>query len=332
MPVGRQVVRQLDLLRALQSHSRYGISSAELADEYRTTIRTIQRDLNDLREAGFLIRTSKNQDGRSYHYLESDSLSPINFPISEIATLLFMETVAYTLEGTPFRAHLKDLINRIQSQLPDSQIHFLNRAAKAYMPHIRGKRVQNKNTEKVVAQLNQSILEQKTCRIVYKSMNSGLQTYEINPIRFLYYTEVGGFYLIARDDGHKEPITLVVERIEDIIGTDQDFEIRPSFFASIEERLRNSFGIISGKPFTVEVYFSPKQAPYIKERLWHPTQVIKSQKGGGIVISFDAGSAYEIKRWVLQFGADARVVKPKWLREEVIEEFESAMASYRQDR
>lgn len=328
MPIERQVVRQLDILRTLQANTRYGISSHQLAQEYSTSRRTIQRDLNDLREAGFFISVRKQQDGRSYHFLETDSLPPSNLPISEIATLLFMETVAYTLEGTPFKKHLQDLIKRVQEHLSKSQVEFLHKAAQAYMPHVRGRRKHKKNTEHILTQLNRSILEQKTCRISYQSMNSGTKTYEIDPIRFLYYTEVGGLYLIARDEGHKEPITLVVERIEDIVSTDQDFLIGPSQFASIEERLRNSFGIISGKPFMVEVYFSPQQAPYIKERLWHPSQKIKRQRDGGIIISFQAGSTYEIKRWILQHGADARVVKPKWLKDIVKEEFKKALTSY----
>ena len=329
MLIERQVVRQLDLLRTLQANSRYGISSNQLAEEYSTTTRTIQRDLNDLREAGFFITTRKQRDGRSYHFLATESLPPSNFPISEIATLLFMETVAYTLEGTPFRKHLQDLIHRIQSHLSEGQLNFLNKAAQVYIPHVRGRRLHKKNTEQIITQLNRSILEQKTCRISYHSMNSETKTYEINPIRFLYYTEVGGLYLIARHEGHREPITLVVERIEDILGTDKDFTIGPSQFASIEERLRNSFGIISGKPFTVEVYFSPQQAPYIRERLWHPSQKIKRQRDGGIIISFEAGSIYEIKRWIMQHGADARVVKPNWLKKMVIEEFENALSAYR---
>ena len=73
---------------------------------------------------------------------------------------------------------------------------------------------------------------------------------------------------------------------------------------SIEERLRNSFGIISGEPFAVKIYFSSQQAPYIQERSWHPSQTIKVQEDGGIIIIFNAGSTYEIKRWILQFGVE----------------------------
>ena len=50
----KQIVRQLDILRELQVR-RYGMSARELADEYNVDRRTIQRDLGDLSEAGFIL-------------------------------------------------------------------------------------------------------------------------------------------------------------------------------------------------------------------------------------------------------------------------------------
>lgn len=325
----RQTIRQLDVLRTLQTHSRYGITTASLATAHYTTIRTIQRDLRDLRGAGFIITPKRQPDRQTYHKLESVNLPPINFALTEVSALLFIESISDFLQGTPYKDHLRDVIRRIETLLSKEQVDFLRQAAQAYAPHIRGHKTLNQNALNVITHLNRAILDQRVCQIKYRSIEGKkAKSYPIEPLRLLYYMEAGGLYLIARASDYQKPITLAVERIEDLEISEDPFSISSSNSQSIEDRLRNSFGIISGEPFAVKVYFSPQQAPYIQERTWHPSQTIEKQKGGGIVISFHASSEYEIKRWVLQFGADAEVLEPDALRREIAEELQKALIPY----
>ena len=70
----KQIVRQLDILRKLQAR-RYGASARELADEYKVDRRTIQRDLGDLREAGFILNEKRRADQRIYYQLAGAAAS-----------------------------------------------------------------------------------------------------------------------------------------------------------------------------------------------------------------------------------------------------------------
>ena len=76
----KQIVRQLDILRELQAR-RYGVSVREWVDEYNVDRRTIQRDLGDLREAGFILNEKRRADQRIYYQLQKDTGLPQNFPI-----------------------------------------------------------------------------------------------------------------------------------------------------------------------------------------------------------------------------------------------------------
>ena len=324
----RQTVRQLDILRTFQAR-RYGVTTDELAREYGTTTRTIQRDLNDLKDAGFIIGSKRQQNGRTYYYLESTHLPPVNFPVTEIAALLFVETLSDALEGTPFRQNLHELIQRILALLPEAQAAFLRQAAQAYAPHIRGRKPFDEGARKILGDLNRTILEQKVCRITYQSMEAGTtKTYPIEPLRLLYFMEAGGLYLIARVPAYDHPITLAVERIRDLQPTPKHFAIPAALSNAIEDHLRHTFGIISGAPFEVKVYFTPEQAPYIRERIWHPSQQIEDHDDGGLVITFHAGSGFEIKSWILQHGSTARVLTPDWLREEILDELRATLSAY----
>lgn len=257
----RHTVRQLDILRTLQAR-RYGATTAELASLYATTQRTIQRDLRDLREAGFFLDSERRGDGCTYYQLQTRDLPPLNFPLFEVAGLLFVESLAEVLQGTPFRDDLHQTVHRILSALPEGQ--------------------------------------------------------------------AGGLYLIARVPRHGQPITLAVERIQGLEPAQRQFAIPASLAATVDERLRHSFGIISGEPFSVQVRFSADQAPYIRERIWHPSQQVEDQADGSLILSFHASSPYEIRAWVLQHGAAAQVLSPAWLRDEVQAQLQAALDSYRQ--
>jgi len=56
--------------------------------------------------------------------------------------------------------------------------------------------------------------------------------------------------------------------------------------------------------------------------------MIKENRDGSVLLSFPANSLFEVKRWVLSWGSDARVISPKILAESVKKELKKALAGY----
>ena len=79
----------------------------------------------------------------------------------------------------------------------------------------------------------------------------------------------------------------------------------------------------------IRIRFSASQAPYIKQRIWHPSQEIEELDDDAIILSFQAGGMYEIKSWIMSHGANAEVLAPASLREEIIEEIEKNLSTYK---
>jgi predicted DNA-binding transcriptional regulator YafY len=324
----RQVVRQLDILRSLQS-SRYGLTTEDLARQYGATVRTLQRDLGDLREAGFVISRRRRPDGRLCNHLEVAADVPFNVTIMEMAALLFMETLAEALAGTPFQSDLHTLSQRLLQALPEEQIAFLRRAAEVYAPHVRGRKPVSPQAARLLADLNRAVLEQQVCEVTYRSLEGGrTKTYNIEPLRLLYYLEAGGLYVVVRVPPHTDPVTLAFERIRDLQPQGDRFTVPPALASTVETRLRDTFGIIAGEPFEARVRFTPAQARYIRERVWHASQRLDDQPDGGVIVTLQAASPYEIRAWVLSHGAAAQVLAPAWLRQQVQTELATALAGY----
>lgn len=68
----------------------------------------------------------------------------------------------------------------------------------------------------------------------------------------------------------------------------------------------------------VQVWFSPRVAGEIKERAWHASQRLEADAAGGVHLHLDISAPGELERWLLGYGADARVLAPPWLAEQIL--------------
>jgi predicted DNA-binding transcriptional regulator YafY len=87
-----------------------------------------------------------------------------------------------------------------------------------------------------------------------------------------------------------------------------------------EKFSESAFNVIWGEPQEVKIRFSPDQAPYIEERTWHPSQKIEKRADGSIDLTMRVANLWEIKRWLVGYGADAQVLEPEDLRKDIEED------------
>lgn len=78
----------------------------------------------------------------------------------------------------------------------------------------------------------------------------------------------------------------------------------------------------------VVLRFRPDQAPYVRERLWHPSQKLTDLPDGGVELRFRAGGPFEIRRWTLSWGEAVEVMSPQELRKAVKQVLSSARSLY----
>jgi predicted DNA-binding transcriptional regulator YafY len=107
---------------------------------------------------------------------------------------------------------------------------------------------------------------------------------------------------------------------------DETFTVDPGFDPKQYET--EAFGVAWEPPMTVVVRFRADQAPYVREREWHPTQRFRALPDGRLEMSFRAGGEFEIVRWVLGWGAAAELVRPLALRREIASLLDGAARSY----
>jgi predicted DNA-binding transcriptional regulator YafY len=165
-----------------------------------------------------------------------------------------------------------------------------------------------------ILRLVEAILRRSRCEVEYQSPAADApKAYSYDPYRLL--SVAGGLYCVGKVPPHDNLTTLAVDRIRRLRVTDAKFQVDPAFDA--DRYRRESFGVIWEEPLDVTIRFSADQAPYVRERIWHPTQRIRDLPDGRLEITFRAGGQFEIARWVLGWGDAAEVLRPRVLRHAV---------------
>ena len=87
----------------------------------------------------------------------------------------------------------------------------------------------------------------------------------------------------------------------------------PTF--SLQKFAENSFGIFQEKPHDIVWKFSPAVAHLVLKYHFHPTQKVKKQADGSVMVRFRAGGLYEMCWHLYTWGSDVEVLEPKELRD-----------------
>ena len=299
---------------------------AELAREMECSERTIWRDLQDLEAAGFLLSGQK-EEGRSRVGFAAGYRSQLPLPLSysELIFLYLSQGYLQSLQGTPLQEPCGSFFARIQTGLSAPMIQFLEEL-EAVIP-IQGPRTQaDLASNPLIEQISQAIMDRQTLEIDYRSASRDKVTCrKIDPYRL--WSQESFLYLIAYCHLRKKVLVFIMDRIRAARPTSETFALPERFL--FEEYVKESFGQrIQGEVVRVEILFSPNQARWVGERIWHPSQKMQYQLDGSLLMSLEVGDTLELKRWILGFGQEAEVLEPKELREAIRKEAEALLDKY----
>ena len=98
---------------------------------------------------------------------------------------------------------------------------------------------------------------------------------------------------------------------------------------NFRERHRHSFSVFVGNPpQRVRIRFRPAVRQYITETRWHTSQQIDDLPDGSFIFTVEVSEPREVGWWVLQWGANAEVLEPESLRQELAETARALVAVY----
>ena len=285
-----------------------------LAEEWETSGKTIQRDIDFLREIGAPIEYDAQKYG--YYYSEPTySLPAVDVSEGDLFAICIAEKALKQYEDTPIYDKLRTIFQKIEQSLPekvsvypswvDTQVTFFQNQRRKIVPE-------------TWETISDALRSHKTLKILHQVPTQDRPVErEVDPYHLVSYQ--GEWYLVGLCHAKEEIRTFAISRIKEAGVLERHFDLPADL--DLKTLINTSFGIIwSDQEYKVRVRFTPAQAPYVVEREWHPTQEVRKNRDGSVILSFTTSDLYEVKRWVLSWGADAKVLGPKALVVAVREE------------
>jgi len=267
--------------------------------------KSVQRDLEFMRDR-LNLPLAYDTKRWGYHYTEPVSSFP-TFQITEgeLVALLIAEKALEQYRGTNFEKPLVSALKKMASQLPDT-VSF-NMAEWDQTISFRTSAEPILNLE-IFDALAKATASRRQLRFDYRK--PGQARPEARVVDPYHLANINGeWFLFAFDHARMDIRTFVPARISGVAQTGRTFP-RPSRF-SLEKRLHDSFGVVSGQgEFNVVLRFDEFAAGYIREKRWHASQQLRNLKGGGAELQMKLSSLEEVRRWVLSWGGHAKVISP----------------------
>lgn len=149
--------------------------------------------------------------------------------------------------------------------------------------------------------------------------------HEIDPYQLFFKRRA--LYLDAYDKAARAFRVFRVNRIKQV----QFLGVRGMVVSdySFAERFHDTFSAFVGEGATaVKVRFTKRIAPYIRESLWHGSQLITPLPDGGILYEVHVGYPREVAWWAMSWGSEAEIIEPSELRAYVAEEVRKMAVVY----
>ena len=306
-----QMARIIKVAELIHSEPRRW-TRPRLAERFEVNKATIQRDINLLCEMGIEIIPCGKQ---GYEMISDFFLPALNFDFKEALALITAASFYRAAEGKQAGEVINRAIHKITSVLPKQAGNFLNQIApQIEVPHLQMSEMDETHPHK--ENLYEAIRKQRSVNIEYNSFSSQ-QTirHRLSPYAVLFRKRA--WYVIGRSETFERILTFRINRIDSLSITNLSYKIPGDF--SVQRYLEKSWDVMLGPDTHVVILFAPRIAPLIREVNWHPTQQIQELKNGVIRFEVTVAGWREIGWWVLGWGDEATVVKPKALQKWIVQ-------------
>ncbi|MBS0210670.1 MAG: WYL domain-containing protein [Planctomycetes bacterium] len=321
MPKTR-IVRLVELISLLQAGP--GHTASSLARECGVSRRTIFRDLEILRQAG--VPLEFNDDRQRYHVPGAVLLPPTNFTPQEALALLTICQELGNSRGIPLYGAARSAAAKIESSLPSplrDELREASRAVRIRLGPVNPLAERHDHYDKLL----QATQRRKAARITYDSLAEGERIgTKLFPYQLFFNRR--SWYVVGRSSLHRAIRTFNIGRICALELLDESFRVPRGF--NVDQMLGNAWNLIPepGPDEHVTVRFDKLVAHNVAEVLWHKTQRLEWRADGTLDFHAQVSGLHEISWWILGYADHARVIRPRRLREIVLERGRKLLDKY----
>ena len=300
--------RILEIIIYLLNHEK--VSAKYLAEYFDVSVRTIQRDMVSIAEAGIPVHTLGGRYG-GYAVLENYKIKNINIKNSEQQIIISaLESLATSYTNDKLNS-LIEKYNAIIEKEGGQKVFWDFSVTK------ENKKVQDSNMllEKAIGGKNY---------IVFDYRNSEGKTSHVCAEPLAIHYKWYAWYLFAYVKETKEYRTFKVARMQNLVISKEKSFIK---HGDIQQRMKEAELAYYKTCIDIEIIFSEKEIPLIEE--YFPDSVIEKLSSQKYKTHIHVPAKERLwKALLLSFGDAVTVVSPKDYKEELIKTAETFLSNY----
>lgn len=319
----QKIVRMLEMMSR-----RGGMRVTELMARLSLDDRSFRRYLADLRELEIPVEASGRGEERVLKVNSRWRRTGVVLTLSEVLSLHFGRTLFNFLEGTRFASDMDGAIERLEPAISQAHQDLARQLDTRFLAIAEHRKSYSGSAATLIDEVVSALVMNQPLRTAYRKLHGAEGAYTLHPYTLVTFRQ--GLYLLALDTTAGAVKTFALERFISVERQKtKTFDMPEGWLPQAE--LAHAFGIISGKPEDVLLSFSLDTAPYIRERIWHPTQVMRTLPDERLELKMRVACTVELEAWIRSFGPDVRVHAPNHLEAKIAASLEAAAAQYRSE-
>ena len=192
----------------------------------------------------------------------------------------------------------------------------------------QAKKIQTKETRKIIVKILNSIQADKCVSFLYKPVRREEKEYSVIPLAVFRYE--GGFYLAAQKLPDGEFRIFGLERVVSIVRV-FDYEGKLPDRVDYSERFKDPFGPFDHEEeFEAVLKFDAFSGFFNAEKRWPDGVKIETLEDESVIMYAKTRSKSGLIRFLLSYGFEVEVLSPQWLREEVKSDLKKGLEIYNQ--
>lgn len=279
--------------------------------------KTVRRDLAYLRDH-FGAPVAYDREHNGWHYTEPTYRFPaLMVTEGELLALFLASQALHQYAGSPFEHNLRRAISKLEQLLPDEISLHENDIQQT---HSFRQSVTSLHDVDIFRRLADAVLQRRQLRLTYWTASRDALTERVVDPWHLACID-GEWFLVGWCHLRQAPRMFAPARIRSLDITGETFTVPDDF--RIDNFLEGTFRVIRdhSQPLqTVRLRFDPFAAKYIREKIWHPSQVLRFEPDGSVILELTLRSLVEVRRWILSWGSACEVLEPLSLRAEISRE------------
>lgn len=276
----------------------------QITNRFDITPRTVYRDIKALEEAGVPIAG----DSRTgFSLVEGFKLPPLMFTEKEAFAFLATEKLVDRFSDAGLKEGYKSGIDKIKSVMRLAEI----KAMDNFTDNVSSLDLRFKNpadSQNILQHLMSEIFKRKKVQISYFSYSrQEASIRKVDPIGIFF--SMSHWYLIAFCNTKKDYRTFRVNRIQEIINTDKDFEQEHPPLSSLLKSLKDKDSL---QEVIIEV--SKNDLSFIDDSKYYQGLIAEKDKEDKVELHFMIFSIDRFARWYLSYIDIAKIISPNSLK------------------